>query len=138
AVGTRKGSEGVGTRTMPGNPLPCPYCTTQVAPPASPTPGQRVECPRCGELFPWRGPAEPPVAGTATAVQAHALPPAGAVPDAAVRSGPPPDAGPAGPTGGRPPRSNRPVGVAGLRVLLTIAAGGLAPAPVAPDFRPRH
>src|SRR5262245_34858532 len=34
----------------------CPYCNAYVAVPAGTAAGQRVPCPRCGELFAYRPP----------------------------------------------------------------------------------
>lgn len=53
---------------MPVDPVSCPYCNAQVPVPAGTTAGQRIPCPRCGELFAYRGPdAGPPAAPVATA-----------------------------------------------------------------------
>src|SRR5438094_9335117 len=38
-------------------PIYCPYCNANVTLPPGTQPGQRVPCPRCGEAFPYRGPA---------------------------------------------------------------------------------
>src|SRR5437588_739762 len=42
---------------MPETPIYCPYCNASVTLPPGTQPGQRVPCPRCGEAFPYRGPA---------------------------------------------------------------------------------
>src|SRR5438874_2600281 len=42
---------------MPETPIYCPYCNASVTLAPGTQPGQRVPCPRCGEAFPYRGPA---------------------------------------------------------------------------------
>jgi hypothetical protein len=59
---------------MPSDLLSCPYCNTSAAVPPGAVPGQRIPCPRCGESFPYRGPA---IDGAITA----SPPPAFAPPD---------------------------------------------------------
>lgn len=39
---------------MAPQPLSCPYCNAYVTPPAHAVPGQRIPCPRCGEMFAYR------------------------------------------------------------------------------------
>jgi hypothetical protein len=41
---------------MPTHPITCPYCNAFVSVPEPPA-GPRLECPRCGETFPYHGPA---------------------------------------------------------------------------------
>jgi hypothetical protein len=54
--------------------LSCPYCNSPTAVPVGAHPGQRIPCPRCGELFPYRAPADAE-AFTATPPPVAAPPP---------------------------------------------------------------
>lgn len=93
---------------MPSDVLCCPYCNTPAAPPPGAAPGQHIPCPRCGESFPYRGPAD----------------------DDAVTASPPPPtfAPPAEPAAPPAPRrfSNGQVAFLVLGVMAAMALLGLA------------
>jgi hypothetical protein len=54
----RPNSGAVEGRPMPSDVLSCPYCNSPTAVPAGAHLGQRIPCPRCGESFPYRAPAD--------------------------------------------------------------------------------
>jgi hypothetical protein len=57
--------------------ISCPYCNSIVPAPAAASPGRRLDCPRCGESFPYRPPeATESASGVTNAVVAGPLPPA--------------------------------------------------------------
>ena len=59
--------------TCMAEPLTCPYCNTQVVPPAGARAGERVHCTRCGETFSLlRGLTPPAQEGTSTSAPAVA------------------------------------------------------------------
>jgi hypothetical protein len=81
--------------------LPCPYCNTNVQPPAGVREGQRIVCPRCGESFVCRNLPEQLSANGASAA-----------------ADPPPEPP-------RPTRANRIVGLTVLGLMAVMAAAGL-------------
>src|SRR5262249_42625819 len=107
--------------SMLPEPLTCPYCNARVPVPVAAGSGRRVQCPRCGEPFPWRQPA------------------GGAAPD---RNGSPDDSLQPGRSPAPPPTatpwSNRAILRVVLGVMGLMALIGLTYALWTYDFRNRN
>jgi hypothetical protein len=111
---------------MTVEPLTCPYCNAEVPVQPGMKAGQKISCPRCGEVFELLHTpaiqAPPPITGT----------PPSPAPPAASLTAPVPD------LRTRPTRSNRLVGGLVLGVMLCMATLGLVYALATQGYRRAH